>query len=91
MLLSSERSVADETFGDWFLLLANGLCWIENIASYSIPVGSSWSGSVTVEDLSYDGYKDHDTWSGGLGMLTDGEYGLNSFNGSTSTHKGTYA
>jgi hypothetical protein len=37
--------------------------------------------SVIVEDKSYDGFKDHSqlTRSGGLWMLTDGEYGLTNF------------
>ena len=49
---------------------------------------SSWSGSVTVEDLSYDGFKDGSAWTGGLGMLTDGEYGSSNFKVDASTLKG---
>lgn len=49
---------------------------------------SSWSGSVSVEDLTYDGFKDDSTWTGGLGMLTDGEYGSSNFKVDASTLKG---
>lgn len=54
----------------------------ENVlTTYSTPGRASVSNSVIVEDTSYDGFKDHSqlTRSGGLWMLTDGEYGLTNF------------
>ncbi|XP_046642063.1 discoidin domain-containing receptor tyrosine kinase B-like isoform X2 [Daphnia pulicaria] len=60
-----------------------GCIWnAENVSTtYSTPGRASVRDSVIVEDKSYDGFKDHSqlTRSGGLWMLTDGEYGLTNF------------
>ncbi len=48
------------------------------LTTYSTPGRASVSNSIIVEDMNYDGFKDHSqlTRTGGLWMLTDGEYGL---------------
>ena len=61
---------------------------IDNILSYSIPVGSAWSDVFTVDDLSYDGLKETNVWANGLGMLTDGQYGLDNFKMDLGARKG---
>ncbi len=68
--------------------------------SYSIPVGDTWSGTLILDDLTYDGFKEPNEgigesstgisqWRGGLGMLTDGHYGLDNFKMDLGARKGT--
>lgn len=79
-----------------FLKIDSNVCFAfiafgqaENLA-YSIPGRTSVSNSVTVEDLSYDAVKDHSPLirTGGLGMLTDGEYGISNFKEDSISPKG---
>lgn len=63
--------------------------WIEHIVSYSIPVGNTWSDALTVDDLFYDGLKETNLWTNGLGMLTDGHYGLDNFKMDLGARKGS--
>ena len=72
-------------------------CWCNtsgNIVSYSIPVGDTWSGTLILDDLTYDGFKEPNEagisrWRGGLGMLTDGHYGQDNFKMDLGARKGT--
>jgi len=61
---------------------------IEHIISYSIPAGSTWSDVLAVDDSFYDGLKETNVWTNGLGMLTDGHYGLDNFKMDIGARKG---
>ena len=51
-------------------------------------MGDTWSDVLTVDDLSYDGFKETNVWTNGLGMLTDGQYGLDNFKMDLGARKG---
>lgn len=49
------------------------------LLSYSIPKGVVRGSEVDLSDKTYDGNKDGDFLTGGLGQLFDGQIGLDNF------------